>query len=368
MASNETSPWRPFWLFVLGAALIWLVWRLSAIILPFVLAGLAAYLLNPVIDRLEEKGWSRNLAIGAVMLGLLAIGLAIVALLVPPLISEVASLIDSYPQLQQQAQELLNGWQARLQALFPSFHPGGSLAQELQARVADAAKWLLQHTPGFLARSLQGIVSFIILLVLTAILTFWMLKEYHSFGERLLLLIPRRYASSMPLLSRKISQIVRAYLIGLLILCSLAAAAAIIVLLLFRVQYGYLLGLLVGVGYAIPYFGYPIATAIILIVSAITGQGGPALLGILGCLLAINFLLDYVVTPRIMGERVGLHPMTIIFAVLALGELFGFIGILISMPLAAALRVSLAVFFPELFRPRAKAAAAPAPPAQTPEA
>jgi len=348
---NGNPQWRTFWLAALAIFLAWLIWRLSAIIFPFFLAGLVAYLLNPFVDRLERRGWPRVYAILLLIVVMVAIGVVIGLTLVPRLWTEVSGLLEQYAPLAEKAQTSYQEWLHRLPEALPGLKARGELTAQVSAKLVEALKWVLTKIPAFLGRFLQGVASFATLMLVTIILSYWILKEYHSLGRRLLALVPERYAASAVSLSGQINKIVSAYLLGLLLLCATAAAAAIIVLLIFGVQYGYLLGLLVGVGYAIPYFGVPIAAIVTIIAAAVTGHSWPALLGIAACLVGLNLVLDYGISPRIIGKRVGLHPLTVIFALLAAGEIFGFIGILIALPLAAAIKACLATFFPEFFSP-----------------
>ncbi|NIM07068.1 MAG: AI-2E family transporter, partial [Armatimonadetes bacterium] len=330
--------------------------------------GVVAYLLNPIIDKLEAKRWPRTYAILLLLLGVLAIGLIIGFLLIPRLWGELSGLIQDYGPLAEKAEASYQQWLARLQTAFPWLRLEGELGGKLNERLAALLPRLLGKVPSLLGKLLQSIAGFITLMVVTLILAYWLLKDYHPLGRRLLAFIPERHNSSVVSLSSQINQIISAYLLGLLLLCGIAAVTTIIILLIFGVDYGYLLGLVVGVGYAIPYFGVPIATLITVIVAALTGQPWPNLLGIVAALLGLNFVLDYLVSPRVIGERVGLHPMTVIFALLAAGELFGLIGIIIALPLAAAIRACLVTFFPDFFSPQPAPATEPEVPAETDKA
>jgi predicted PurR-regulated permease PerM len=170
-------------------------------------------------------------------------------------------------------------------------------------------------------------------------------------------MVPKRFVPSVSHLSRQINRILNAYLRGLVLLFIIAVIAVTSLLLGLGIKFAFLLGLLAGLGYLIPYFGFPAATIIISLVALVTGESWTTIFVIIVCLIGLNLGFDYFVSPRIIGRKVGLHPVTVIFAMLAAGELFGFIGVIIAMPLAAATKAILQEFFPEFFAASAKASA-----------
>ena len=348
-ATTEGPRGRWIWLGILGVAGIWLIWRLQAVILPFLLAAGVAYLVNPFIDRLGARGWSRNRSILLLLLVLLLIGAALGYLLIPQLVEETQGLITGYAALVKQAEILYEDGVWRLQRSLPRALHFERVPAQMKAKSGEYAKSLLGRAPVLLGSLLQAMAKFLIVALLTLVLSYWTLKEYHPIGRRLLAFVPSQYAATAISLSRQVNKLVSSYLLGLLTMCVIAAAIATAILLLFRVNYAFLLGLLIGAAYAIPYFGMPLALIISAIVAAVTGHSGGNILAFAICIMTLNGILDYVGTPRIIGKRVNLHPMTIIFAVVAAGELFGFLGVLIAVPLAAAVRLCLAEFFPEFF-------------------
>jgi predicted PurR-regulated permease PerM len=277
-------------------------------------------------------------------------------------VEETQGLIAGYDALVKQAEILYQDGVWRLQRSLPRALHFERVPAQMKAKSGEYAKSLLGRAPVLLGSLLQAMAKFLIVALLTLVLSYWTLKEYHPIGRRLLAFVPSQYAGTAISLSRQINKLVSSYLLGLLTMCVIAAAIATAILLLFRVDYAFLLGLLIGAAYAIPYFGMPLALIISAIVAAVTGHSGGNILAFAICIMILNGILDYFGTPRIIGKRVNLHPMTIIFAVVAAGELFGFLGVLIAVPLAAAVRLCLAEFFPEFFgnnseAPEEKAAA-----------
>jgi predicted PurR-regulated permease PerM len=345
--------WRWFWLALLAFITLWLLWRLWQVLLPFILAGGVAYMLNPLIDRLETKGWSRNFSIVFVFVCLLGILVIAGSLIIPQVGTEIQGIVENYDPLLKKADTLYHSSLTWVQHHFPwTAKQGNRLPAQVRERAIEYGRGLLTKAPTILTSLLQSLAGLAFLVVLTLILTFWTLKEYHTIGKRLLAFIPRSQQETVISLTHKINHLVSAYLVGQIILGIIAGILATAILLAFHVNYAILIGILAGALYLIPYFGIPTTMILSVILSAVSGNSLPSILGMIGCLIALNLILDYGITPRIIGNRVQLHPMTILFAVIAVGELLGFAGVLIAVPLAAAVKAVLVEFFPEFFASR----------------
>jgi len=341
--------WRWLWVAALIVAVIWLLWRLRGVMLPFYLAAGIAFLLNPLVDKLERKGWKRGYGVALTLLILLLVLVAIGLNLIPHLWGNVQDLSNNYGLLTEKFQNLYGDWLLRAQQVFPWALPGGKLPPQMEERIISYLQDHIGQVPGFLGKLLGSIFGFLLMLLLTVIISCWMLLRWHQLGRRLRGLVPERFEPSAISLSRQINRILNAYLRGLVALFIIAVIVVTLLLLGLGVKYAFLLGLLAGLGYLIPYFGFPAATIIIGLVALVTGASWTTIFVTIACLIALNLGFDYFISPRIIGRRVGLHPITVILALLAAGELFGFIGVLIAMPLAAATKAVLQEFFPEFF-------------------
>jgi len=349
----------PKWLSGLVGLLlvIWLLYQVRGILLPFVLGAGVAYLLNPGIAQLERRGWRRERAILVVFgVFLVALVLALV-LVVPPLTAEARDLVGRYDyyayqtrQFVMNAQETIVTW-GRVVGMVPedvriAFANLGERAQEY-------GRSLLRNSLGLLNRSLV-LVS---LLVITPIVTFWVLRDYQKLGHQLLRALPEpRRGATVAVLS-DINKLVGSYLLGMATMMLIVGIFAVAVLSVAQVNFSVLLGMMTGVLYVIPYLGFPTSMAVIALVMGVNGQGTGMILIVLGILMAGNIAFDYGVTPRIIGSRVGLHPLVVIFAVLAGAVLFKFVGIVLAVPIAGAIKVVLLHFWPEVFGPEAPDAA-----------
>jgi len=345
----------PKWLSgLIGVLLvIWLLYQVRGILLPFVLGAAIAYLLNPGIAQLERRGWPRERAILLVFGVFLALLVLTLVLIVPQVTAEARDLIGRYDyyayqtrQLVMNAQETIVAW-GRVVGMVPedvrrAFANLGERAQEYGAS-------LLRNSLGLLNRSLV-LVS---LLVVTPIVTFWVLRDYQKLGRQLLRVLPESRRSATVQVLGEINKLVGSYLLGMATMMVIVGIFAIAVLSVAQVGFSVLLGLMTGVLYVIPYLGFPTAMMVIALTMGVNGQGLGLILIVLGVLMAGNIAFDYGVTPRIIGGRVGLHPLVVIFAVLAGAVLFKFVGIVLAVPIAGAIKVVVLHFWPEVFGPEA---------------
>ncbi|UCC69221.1 MAG: AI-2E family transporter [Armatimonadota bacterium] len=341
----------PKWLSALVGILLvaWLLYRVRAILLPFALGAVIAYLLNPMIDRLERKGWTRSRAIWVVF-GVFLLFFAVgVLLLVPALIAQARDVIAEYDdlvadarQLAGQAQDTVEGWRTFVGILPADVRTAfGKFGEKAEAYALS----LLSGSMGWLNRSLI-VVS---LLIITPVVTFWVLRDYYRLGRQMLRALPERQRDATVMVLRDINRVAGGYLLGMATMVIIVGIFATIVLTVAGVRFSVLLGIMTGVLYVIPYLGFPTAMAAVALTMAVTNGGLGGILIVLGVLLAGNICFDYGVTPRIIGRRVGLHPLVVIFAVLAGATLFKFVGIVLAVPLAGAIKVVLLHFWPEVF-------------------
>jgi len=161
--------------------------------------------------------------------------------------------------------------------------------------------------------------------------------------------LPERQRHEILKVLRDINRVAGGYLLGMVTMVIVVGIFATIVLSVAGVRFAVLLGIMTGVLYVIPYLGFPTAMAAVALTMATMGSSFGGILIVLGVLLAGNVAFDYGVTPRVIGQRVGLHPLLVIFAVLAGAALFKFVGIVLAVPLAGAIKVVLLHFWPEVF-------------------
>jgi len=341
----------PKWLLALVGLLVllWLVYCVRQILLPFIVGAIIAYLLNPEIDRLERKGWRRTKAIGLVFGLFLLVFVLIALLVVPSLIDQAHDMALNYESYVQQGEDLVKG--ARTQA-----EEWGSVVGLLPADIREAfgrvGEKATVYARGLLVGALRWVnrsVVIVSLLVISPVVAFWLLRDYHQLRRRWLRALPTGQRTAVVGVLKDVNRVAGSYLLGMLTMAVIVGIFSVIVLTAGRVAFSVLLGMLTGALYVIPYLGFPTAMVVIGLTMAITGHPVPSIAVVLGVLMVGNIAFDYGVTPRVIGRRVGLHPLVVIFAVLAGASLFGFLGILLAVPLAGALKVVLLHFWPEIF-------------------
>ena len=326
-----------FWLLVLVAALL-LVWLLSAILLPFVLGIALAYFLDPAATWLERRGWSRMAATVLIAAGFFGAGLLLLLLLIPPVAEQAADLLQRLPGLVSRLVRSIGPLLARILNAIGAEQPEGlhqTLAGNLQ-RMAALGLGLLKGLMGGGA----AVVNVASLLTITPLTTFYVLRQWPGIVATVDGWLPRDHAHTVRGIMRDIDVVLKGFLHGSVIVCAALAAFYGIALSLAGLDYGLTIGLATGALSFIPYVG------------TIFGLGssvGVAFLQfwpdwirvavILGVFLAGQLLADYVLTPRVMGSRLAVHPLWLIFGLFAGGSLFGFVGMLLSVPATAAIGV-----------------------------
>ncbi len=334
----------PKWLSgLIGVLLIiWLLYRVRGILLPFILGAVIAYLLNPGIAGLERRGWPRSRAIAVVFGAFLVIFVGAIVLIVPVVVEQTRDLITHYDKYALSTEDLIAGVQEKL-ALLPDNVRG--VVADIGRKVQLYGRTLLDSIPAILNRS----IALVSLLIITPIVTYWVLRDYKRLGAKLLRVLPEPRRTAVIELLGEINKLVGSYLLGMAIMVLIVGTYAVIVLSIARVSFAVLLGMMTGVLYLIPYVGYPTSMAVIALTMGVTGQGIGEILIVIGVLVSGNLVFDYIVTPRVVGGRVGLHPLVVIFALLSGAALLGVLGMLLAVPTAGAIKVVLLRFWPELF-------------------
>ena len=325
-----------FWLGAL-AVFIMMLWLLSGILLPFV-AGLAiAYLLNPLTDRLVKLGVNRMIA------ALLIIGVAVLAfiaiiLLVAPLVAgQLSSFIDSIPGYVTKLQAMVNQqsqpWVQKL--VGAGFNPEKSFGD----LVTQGMGWITTFLKSLWSGG-QALVSLFSLIVVTPVVAFYLIYDWHRMVRTVDGWIPVHQRETVHALAREIDATISGYVRGQAAVCVILGSFYAVSLSLSGLNFGLLIGLISGLVSFIPYVGS--MTGLVLSVGVAVAQFWPhytSIAIVLGIFLVGQFLEGNFLSPKLVGESVGLHPVWVIFALLAFGYLFGFVGLLVAVPLAATIGV-----------------------------
>jgi predicted PurR-regulated permease PerM len=330
---------KQLWFWLAALALVVLVIAvLRDILLPFVAAIVIAYFLNPLADRLEARGLPRIWA-ATIIVGLMAvlIGLALV-LLVPILAEQVRQLIAAAPAEAERVKTGVEGW-ARYW-LGPNF-PAFKLALD-RSMTEVSGNWATMVARLMASMWTQGLalVNFFSLLLITPVVVFYLLVDWHPMLERVDGTLPRDHAPTVRRLAGEINDAVAAFIRGQGAICMVLGIYYAVGLSWAGIDYGLLVGLTTGVLAFIPIVGWLLG--LIFASGLAIVQFWPdltPLAKVVGVLVAGMAFDAAVLSPRFVGQKVGLHPVWLIFALFVFSYLFGFVGTLVAVPLAAAVGV-----------------------------
>jgi predicted PurR-regulated permease PerM len=325
-----------FWL-ALFIVLVLLLWLLSEILLPFIAGAAIAYLLTPLTDRMVRLGINR-LAAALLIITLVVLAIVIVILLVAPILGgQLASFIDNIPAYVTRLQSLLSDpsrpW---LQNILGA---GFSADKSLGDLVTQGVGWLTTFLRSLWSGG-RALVSLFSLVVVTPVVAFYLIYDWHRMIRSVDEWVPLNQRDTVRRLAREVDGAIAGFVRGQTAVCLILGSFYAVALTLTGLNFGLLIGLISGIITFIPYVGS--MTGLILAVGVAVAQFWPAygsILIVLAIFLVGQFIEGNVLAPKLVGESVGLHPVWLIFALLAFGYLFGFVGLLVAVPLAATIGV-----------------------------
>ena len=328
---------------VLALVAGWIIWLLAPILTPFVFGALLGWLGDPLVDRIERTGRSRNVAV-ALVFGLMSLLLVLALLiLVPMLERQVRTLVESLPGYRDWFVETALPWlEARTGLELMAWLDPGRLVVWIREHWQQAGG-VATAVAGYLSRSGFAMVAWVVNLVLLPILTFYFLRDWDLLVDRVAAMIPRDHLDTVTRLARESNDVLGAFLRGQFVVMVALGAIYAAGLQLSGLKLGLLIGMVAGLISFIPYLGATAGVVMAVLAALVQAQGlDTRLLLMVGVVFTVGQLLEsYVLTPRIVGDKIGLHPVAVIFAVMAGGQLFGFLGMLIALPAAAVINVLL---------------------------
>ncbi len=326
-----------FWiaaLLVVVAAL----WLLSEILLPFVAGMALAYLLDPPARRLERLGISRTLS-ALVIIVLVIVGCILLVILVAPVLgAQLSALIDNMPGYVRKLQSLVTDpsrpWLAKI--FGEKLSGDGQAASDL---VTQGARWLATFVTSLWSGG-KALISLFSLLVITPVVAFYLLCDWDRMIAAIDGWVPRPHRATVTALAREIDAAIAAFVRGQAGVCLILGAFYAAGLTLTGLNFGFLIGFLAGLFSFIPYIGS--LGGLVIGAAVAIAQFAPdwtPIAMVVAIFLIGQVLEGYVLAPKMVGDAVGLHPVWLMFALLAFGYLFGFVGLLVAVPLAAAVGV-----------------------------
>ena len=326
-----------FWVMAL-VMLVAALWLLSAILLPFVAGVGLAYLLNPLARRLERLGIHRPVAGLVIIILVLAVLIVLSMLLAPILGGQLSAFIDNLPGYVTRLQSLIadpsHAWLAKI--LGERLPDAGRSVGELMAQGAD---WLASFLRSLWSGG-KALVSLFSLLVVTPVVAFYLLCDWDRMIAAIDGWVPRQQRDTVRTLAREIDVAIAGFVRGQTSICLILGTFYAVALALTGLNFGFLIGFVAGVLSFIPYVGS--LTGFVVAIGVAITQFWPnwtPIIVIAGIFFVGQTLEGYVLAPKLVGTRIGLHPVWLMFALFAFGYLFGFVGLLVAVPLAAAIGV-----------------------------
>ncbi len=333
---------RWFWL-AIGLIVAWLTWKLAPVIMPFALSAAIAYLFDPMVDRLERVkigGWQWNRSLAVVLVFVLMIGVLVVLVLVlmPMLQTQVRQLVSKSPVFLDWLGSTAWPWLQQTLGLESITLDAATVTESLKQYWKEASQALLSVI-GTLTQGGQKVFSFFINLLLVPVVTFYLLRDWDRLVNGVRMMLPRRHEPLVSKLVGEIDDVLGAFIRGQLIVMLALGLIYSIGLWAIGLDLAIIIGLTAGLLSIVPYLGTFVGVAAGLLAALFQFQDFTHLLLVAAVFIVGQVMEGMVLTPKLVGDRIGLHPVAVIFAVLAGGQLAGFLGILLALPVAAALNV-----------------------------
>ena len=333
-ALSESQKWMIFLGFSVGAFVLYL---LSPVLTPFFAAALLAYLGDPLADQLEKR-MPRGVAVSIVFIVIFLL-LAIVALLLFPLLAhQVAYLVKNMPLYIEHVQQNIVPLVVQQLGLKESLIDFETIKNLFTTHYAQAGG-MVSKVVSSVAASGMALIAFAANLVLIPVVTFYLLRDWDVLVQRIDELLPRKSQPVIAKLAKESDEVLAAFLRGQLLVMLALGTVYAIGLWFTGLKLALLIGLLAGLVSFVPYLGFIVGIVAASVAMLLQTQDLFMLLPVFAIFGVGQMLEGMLLTPLLVGDRIGLHPVAVIFAVLAGGQLFGFVGVLLALPVAAVLAV-----------------------------
>lgn len=331
-----------------------LLYALGNVLTPFILGGAIAYCLDPIADRLEAWGLSRIMATIVITLSAILIFILLFLLVVPTLIGQLGQLIAQIGVIVQELPETWERLKAALTARFPSLDLQGDFLQEQLTGLGAAIQSRSGEVVSALVSSAQGIINVIVLVVIVPVVTFYMLMDWDRMVAQIDDLLPRDHQETVRTLARQIDQTLASFIRGQGTVCLVLGTYYAVALMIAGLNFGLIVGFIAGLISFIPYVGALVGGVLAIGLALFQWWGGTEVvdgqtvevatnwirIGIVAGIFMIGqFFEGNILTPNLVGQSVGLHPVWLILALSVFGSLFGFVGMLVAVPVAAVIGV-----------------------------
>jgi len=333
--------YRRLFLLMVSIAGLYFLYRVRVILVPFVFAFFISYILNPAVRIIEDKKVPRTVAILIVYLVVGVLASFIVVFGIPHIVEELNKIGQAIPKLNAEIQSLID----RVENRYSKFTLPEGIRQVINERTGHFQNILVNMARAATTGILK-LCSYLLILIVAPIFAFYMLKDTDRIKESLTLSIPRDYRSDILAIGRDIDEIIKGFLRGHLLISVIVGFLTALGMYLIGLDFALIIGIIAGVAELVPYLG-PFISAVPTVALALLISKKTALYAVF-VILVVQQLENTVISPKILGKSLGMHPLSVIFALMAGGELYGFAGIILALPVAATLKVILKYIYLKL--------------------
>ncbi|SMO49753.1 Predicted PurR-regulated permease PerM [Paracoccus laeviglucosivorans] len=318
-----------------GALLVLLLalWTLGNAIMPFLLGAAMAYMLDPVADRLERYGLSRTSAVVVITAIVILIVVAVVLMLLPVLVRQTTQLVNTAPQMAEQLQQFLMN---RFPQLFTEGSTVNSALTDMGKNISARGGQLVSTVLG----SVMGVFSVLALIVIVPVVAFYLLLDWDNMVARLDELVPREHAPTARAIASEIDNALSGFVRGQGMVILILGTFYSVGLGFVGLPFGVAIGVMAASLSFIPYVGVVIGGATAIGVALFSFWGDPFWIAAVVAIFAVGQMVEgNYLQPKIVGGSIGLHPVWLMLALTVFGTMFGFVGLLVAVPMAAAIGV-----------------------------
>lgn len=316
--------------FVILALVLWL---LAGTLLPYIAGAAIAYVLDPLADRLERLGLGRVMATSVIAITVVVLAAGVFVLMLPVLIDQLQGLIVATPDAFNQATDFLA---RRFPEIFDESSPLRRYVASMSTVLGDGGATVLNQV---LVSSL-ALLDFAVILLVTPVVAFYLLLDWDGIVAKMNGALPRRNAPVIRRLGREIDAVLAGFVRGQLSVCVILGTYYAVALMAIGLQFGFLVGFVAGMISFIPYVGSIIGLTLSMGIALYQFWGEPFwIFAVAGIFFFGQFVEGNILSPHLVGKSVGLHPVALLLALSVFGSLFGFAGMLIAVPVAAAMGV-----------------------------
>jgi predicted PurR-regulated permease PerM len=336
--SENTLDIRWQWLIIIGIV-GFVIWLLAPVLMPFVIAALFAYLGDPLVDRLEKR-MTRTLAVCLVFLVMVVVVVAILLVLVPFIERQIGNFLAQLPTWIQWFQTTAAPWLEAHLGISTDVLDTQQLIGMLQTHWKEAGGFATTVLAS-VSKSGLAVIGWVLNIVMIPVVAFYLLRDWDIMVDRIHAMVPRSVEPVVARLAHESDVVLGAFLRGQLSVMVALGVLYSVGLWLVGLSVGPLIGMIAGLISFVPYLG-AITGVIMAVIAALVQYQDFTHVALVLVVFAIGQTLEgYVLVPRLVGEKIGLHPLAVIFAILAGGELFGFLGVLLALPIASVCMVVL---------------------------